>query len=262
MASSRGNLFYRILRWIGFALIFGSILISLPALDGGTREVDFITQLLRLVDRFFPPDLSVLPEVGQAFFETFQIATLATLFAVLFSILLAALSIDEISPWPLRFTLRVVLSALRTVPSLIWAVILVAMVGPTPRAGVIALTLYSMGYLGRFFLETLDASDRKPAQWLRQHGASPFQVFQFSLWPNIKASLQSQSLWMWEYNIRSASIIGYVGAGGLGLQLHIYQEYGQWNRFATVLLFFFAVVLTLELLSAAIRRSAQIRRSK
>lgn len=237
-----------------------SVILSLPALDGGSRSVDFFAQLWRLAARFFPPDLSVLPEVGRAFFETFQIATLATLFSVIFSIFVAAGTSEDLSPRWIRWSCRIFLSAIRTVPSLIWAVILVALVGPTPRAGVIALTLYSIGYLGRFFVESMDASDRLPAQWLHAHGAKPFQVFQYALWPNLKATLASQSLWMWEYNIRSASIIGYVGAGGLGLQLHIYQEYGQWNRFSTVLLVFFAVVLILEVLSALVRRSGRVER--
>ena len=240
--------------------VVGSVLVSIPALDGGSRPVDFLAQVFRLSGRFFPPDFSVLAEVGAAFFETFQIATLATLFSVVISVFIAAGTSEILSPVLVRWIFRLFLSFVRTVPSLIWAVILVALVGPTPRAGVIALTLYSIGYLGRFFIESIEASDKQPAQWLQAHGAKSFQVFQYSLWPNIKATLTSQSLWMWEYNIRSASIIGYVGAGGLGLQLHIYQEYGQWNRFSTVLLVFFAVVLVLEGLSALVRRAGRVER--
>ena len=89
---------------------------------------------------------------------------------------------------------------------------------------------------------------------LRALGARTIQSFQYGLWPHAKPLVWSYSLWMLKYNIRSAAIIGYVGAGGVGLQLYTYQEYYQWNKFATVLLFILALVTVLDFLGERVRK--------
>jgi phosphonate transport system permease protein len=121
-------------------------------------------------------------------------------------------------------------------------------------AGVAALPLYSVGCLGKFLSDIFEAADFRAAHYLRRAGASRWQAMQYGLWPDLRPQLWSQVLWMLEYNIRSASIIGYVGAGGIGLQLLRYQEFGQWDRFATVLLCIFLVVIGLDALSSRVRR--------
>ena len=87
-----------------------------------------------------------------------------------------------------------------------------------------------------------------------ESGAGRIQAFHYGLWPAVRPLIWSHTLWMLEYNIRSASIIGYVGAGGIGLQLLRYQEFGQWDRFATVLICIFAIVIGLDALSGWVRR--------
>ena len=151
---------------------------------------------------------------------------------------------------------------IRTIPSLIWAVIAVAAMGANAAAGVAALTLYSIGYLGKFFSEAFESVDISIARSLRGIGADPVQAFQYGIWPHAKPLVWSHGIWMLEYNIRSASIIGYVGAGGLGLQLHAYQEFHQWDRFATVLLCILVVVTLLDFLSERIRRRIARRQAK
>jgi phosphonate transport system permease protein len=146
------------------------------------------------------------------------------------------------------------MNAVRTLPSLIWALLAVAVVGANPLAGVIALTFYSTGYLAKFFADGFESADLKVSAGLRAMGAHPIQAFQYGLWPQARPQVFSQSLWMLEYNLRSAAIVGYVGAGGVGVQLHEYQEYAQWDRFATVLLCIFALVTALDLLGERIRR--------
>jgi phosphonate transport system permease protein len=145
------------------------------------------------------------------------------------------------------------LNVVRTIPSLIWALLAVALVGPNPLAGVIGLTFYSVGYLGKFFSEAFESLDFEVARGLRLLGADRIQAFQFGLWPAVRPIVASHALWMFEYNIRSASIIGYVGAGGIGLQLLRYQEFGQWDRFATVLLCILGIVIALDALSSWLR---------
>lgn len=247
---------HRLKRLLTTAAVLALIAYSLPALQTGAREVSLFQQAWRLAGEFFPPDLSVLPEVLKALGETIRIATLATLIAVVVSVVFAVASSRATGALWSRTPARLILSAIRTIPSLVWAVIAVALIGPSPRAGVIALAFYSIGYLGKFFAEILDQADPRPARWLRSQGAHPWQVFQYALWPDLRGALGAQSLWMWEYNIRSASIIGYVGAGGLGLQLHVYQEFGQWDRFCTVLILIFTLVVGLEFLSGLVKKNA------
>jgi phosphonate transport system permease protein len=223
-------------------------------IDGNERDLDVWQNLGRFLSDFFPPDLSVLGQTGAALVETIEIAILSTFFAIALSLVIGLGAAQTIAPKWLVVTMRMLLNVIRTIPSLIWAVIAVAAMGANAMAGVAALTLYSTGYLGKFFSEAFESVDMKVARSLRGIGADSMQAFQFGIWPHAKPLIWSHCIWMLEYNIRSASIIGYVGAGGLGLQLHAYQEFHQWDRFATVLICILIVVTLLDFLSERIRR--------
>ena len=227
---------------------------SLPALRGSGRDLDHAANLVRFVKRFFPPDFSVSGQILEALAETIQIAVLATCFSILFALPLAAAGAQTLSPRWLVAISRMLMNCIRTIPSLIWALIAVAVVGPYPLAGVLGLSFYSLGYLGKFFSDAFESVDLEVARGLRAIGAGRIQAFQHGLWPNARPLIWSYSLWMLEYNIRSASIVGYVGAGGVGVLLHVYQEYYQWDRFAAVLLFILALVTLLDLAGEWVRR--------
>lgn len=231
-----------------------AVVFSGTQIEGNERDLDIWQNLGRFLADFFPPDLSVVGQTGAALLETVEIAILATFFAIGLSLVIGLGAAQTIAPKWLVVTMRMLLNVIRTIPSLIWAVIAVAAMGANALAGVVALTLYSIGYLGKFFSEAFESVDMKVARSLRGIGADPLQAFQYGIWPHAKPLIWSHSIWMLEYNIRSASIIGYVGAGGLGLQLHAYQEFHQWDRFATVLICILCVVTLLDLLSERIRR--------
>jgi phosphonate transport system permease protein len=231
-----------------------AVVFSLPAMRGSEREMDYLGNFVRFAGYFFPPDFSVTGQTLIALRETFQIAVMATLFSILLSLPLAIAGAQTMSPRWLVVLARLVMNGIRTIPSLIWAVIAVAIVGPNPLAGVIALTLYSMGYLGKFFSDTFESVDFNVARGLRAIGADTVQSFKHGVWPYAKPFVWSHGLWMLEYNIRSAAIIGYVGAGGLGVQLHQYAEYRAWEKFATVLFFIFLLVSILDFLGEWIRK--------
>lgn len=233
------------LKALALLLIVG---ISWPALQGSDRDLDYAENILRITKSFFPPDWSIWREVLWGLWETTQISVMATALAALIAIPLSLGSSQKMSPLWLRSSILAFLSLVRAIPSLIWALISVAIVGPYPRAGVIALVFYSLGYLGKFFADALDSQDFQVPQVLMRSGLHPIQAFQFGLWPSVKKSFWHHILWMLEYNIRSASIIGYVGAGGLGTYLHIYQEYGRWDRFSFVIILIFLIALTFEAL--------------
>jgi len=226
---------------------------SASVLRGSGRDLDYLANISRFLSAFFPPDFSVAGQTMIGLWETVQIAVMATAFSIILSIPIAIAGAQTLSPRWLVFIARLLMNGIRTIPSLIWALLAVAVVGPNALAGVIGLTFYSVGYLGKFFSEAFESVDVDVARALRALGARTIQAFQYGLWPHAKPLVWSYSLWMLEYNIRSASIVGIVGAGGVGLQLHTYQEYYQWDKFATVLLFMFLLVSALDLLGERVR---------
>jgi len=189
------------------------------------RPADVVSGVKYFIKKFFPPDFSNFQLILQSLNETFQIAIVSTFIAVIFSLVIAVGASRNVSPTWLVQSVRMFLNITRTLPSLIWAFLFVIFFGPTPIAGVCALTFYSLGYLGKFFSESIESMDIKVARGLKLIGASPSQAFIYGLWPNVKAQVWSQSLWMLEYNIRSASIIGLVGAGGIGMELNKAMEW-------------------------------------
>lgn len=223
-------------------------------LQGSGRNLNYWENLTRFLGAFFPPDLSVTVEAMSALGETFQVAIMATFFSVLLSFPLAAAGSQNIAPRWLVVCSRMTMNMIRTIPSLIWALMAVVVVGANPLAGVIALTFYSIGYLGKFFSDTFESLDTDIAKGLRAIGADPVQAFQHGMWPHAKPLVVSYSLWMLEYNIRSAAIIGYVGAGGVGMLLHSYQEFRMWDKFGTVLLMILVLVTVLDFLGEWVRR--------
>jgi phosphonate transport system permease protein len=226
---------------------------SIVTIDGPRREVDVVGNLVRFLGYFLPPDTSALRPALAGLLETAQIASIATAVALFLSLPLGLSSARNLSTRPLVLATRMILNGIRTVPSLLWALLGVVLVGTNPVAGVLGLSLYSIGYLAKFTSDALEAADVRVPRALMRAGASRVAAFRYGLWPQVRATTWSHALWMLEYNVRSASIVGYVGAGGIGTWLHTYQEFGQWSRFATVLLIILVVVTLLDLVGEAVR---------
>ncbi len=231
-----------------------AVIFSLPALRGSGRDLDYFDNLVGFLERFFPPNFTDWRLLGEALIETFQIAVIATLISVLVSLPVAMAASLNIAPGWLVRVARFLLVCVRSIPGLIWALIAVAVCGANPLAGVVGLAFYSVGYLGKFFSDSFESIDSGVADGLRATGADAVQRFQYGIWPHAKPLVWSQTLWMLEYNIRSASIIGYVGAGGIGVWLQTYQELSRWDRFCAVLLCILAVVLVLDYAGERIRK--------
>jgi phosphonate transport system permease protein len=230
-----------------------AVVFSLPALRGSGRDLDYWSNFQRFIGQFIPPDFSIGSQVWEALIETGRMAVLATFFAGTLALLIAPMAARTVSPHWLVWPTRLFLNLIRSIPSLVWALLAVAIVGANARAGVIALTFYSLGYLGKFFSDAFESVDTRPAEALRAAKAHPVQAFQYGLWPEVKPLIWSHALWMLEYNVRAGTIIGYVGAGGVGTLLYTYQEFYQWNKFATVLCFILAIVTGLDLAGSRLR---------
>lgn len=235
-------------------LLFYFLMDSMLFFNQDQRNIDILKQVKRIGNDFFPPDFSQAQQIRISLIETIRMATLATFFATLISLIVALISSYRTSPVWLRPVGYLIVMLSRTIPSLILAVLSVALLGVNGFAGVLALSIYSIGYLSKFFTDILDQAQQSPYLWLKMEGTPFLTRFAFGLWPSLKSAFISKIFWMWEYNIRSAAIIGYVGAGGIGLLLHSYQEFGQWKKFSAVLIIIFMLILLLEGINYSIKK--------
>ncbi|AHY46301.1 PhnE: phosphonate ABC transporter, permease protein PhnE [Rubrobacter radiotolerans] len=220
----------------------------------------------RFVSQMFPPDLSgaTLRATGTGLVETFQMSFLGALVGAALALPLAALGtrgVREVGtsragrlarsvPY---HAARSVLNVFRSVPDILWALVFVVALGLGPFPGTLALAVHSAGVLGKLYSETLEAVPARPAEALAASGAGGFQIFLFARLPQAAAGFASLSLYQWECNIRSATILGFVGAGGIGQQILIAMNLFDYSRVATLVGATVLVVLAVDRLSAAVR---------
>jgi phosphonate transport system permease protein len=218
---------------------------------------DSMAAMARFAGEFFPPDMSpaFVQEVVQATAETFAMSAVGTLLAALFGLLFALPAARTHAGALWRVPVRLLLNALRAVPELVWASLMLIAAGLGPMAGTLALALHTTGVLGRLFAEAIENAPSGPAFALRAQGAHPAQVLMYATLPQVAPQLLSYTLYRWENNIRAASILGVVGAGGLGQLLSYHLGLFQMGRTATVLLAMLALVLAVDTASYFARRA-------
>jgi len=244
--------------WWGLALILLGW-----ALAGIGGELDNISgsagRLFSFLSLLFPASLQELTAIPWAtllgaLVETLQMAVIGTAGGIVVALPLAALSARNTGPKWVREPTRVLLNAIRTVPSLIWALLFVAAVGLGPFAGILALTLYSVGYLSKFFYEAFEAIDPGPQMALHELGASKLQQFQHAVWPAAKAAALSSCIFILEYNVRAATVLGIVDAGGIGFYMKEYIDFRFFPAVTASLIMVLVVVLALDTFSRKIRK--------
>lgn len=211
---------------------------------------DSLTQMSGYAARFMSPDLSTahLAAIVHGALETLAMSALGTLLAAIFGLLLALPAAGRLG-WPLRGFSRLLLNALRAIPELVWAVLMVLAAGLGPNAGTLALALHTTGVLGRLFAEALENTPQQPAAAIRLQGGSAWQAFCYGTLPNLWPQLLAYSLYRWENNIRMASILGLVGAGGLGQMLYVNLSLFQEAQASTVILAMLVLVFAVDALS-------------
>ncbi len=192
--------------------------------------------------------------LGASLVQTVQMALLGTAMGILLSFPLSIPASRNISSRGVQGVFRLLLNAIRTVPSIFWALLFVSFVGLGPVAGVFALACYSCGYLTKFFYEALEDADHRPAMALRSLGAGRLQTFVWATFPAARPALIGSCLFVFEYNIRAASVLGVVGAGGIGQDLMYYIEWREFPSAAAGLLMILGVVVALDSLSQWWRR--------
>jgi phosphonate transport system permease protein len=209
---------------------------------------DFITRL-------FPPDLAYLSLLGNATIETVQIAIWGTLLAILLSIPLAFLGARNTTPHVVVFHLtRLLLNALRAINELVFALIFVSAVGLGPFAGVLAVALHAAGMLAKFCAEEIEGVDKGPVEAQAACGGSRMQVILFGVVPQIVPQFIGYAIYRLDVSIRSATVLGLVGAGGLGFSLIQTMKLFKYHQTATCILVIFLLVLVSDWICARLRK--------
>ena len=187
--------------------------------------------------------------------ETLEIALWGTLLAVLSSVPLALLSARNYTPHRLVYlAARLLVSALRAVPELISALFLVLAYGFGPIAGVLALSLHAAGFLGKFYAEDIENADPKPQEALRAIGTHPLAVLRHAVLPEVLPKYIAYTLYVLDRNVRMATVVGLVGAGGIGQELKGRYDMYQYGHVATILVAIFITVFVLDQWAARLRR--------
>jgi phosphonate transport system permease protein len=212
-------------------------------------------QMGEYAGRFLHPDLSAdhLKAVWRGALETLAMSGLGTLLAMVLGMLLALPAAGRFG-WPLQGGARLLLNALRAIPELVWAALTVLAAGLGPNAGTLALALHTAGVLGRLFAEALENAPPEPAAAIRLQGGSQVAAFCFGTLPNLWPQLLAYSLYRWENNIRMASVLGFVGAGGLGQMLYTTLSLFQEAQASTVIIGMLVLVLLVDVLSDVLRQ--------
>lgn len=219
---------------------------------------DAPTQLYDLFTRMVPPNLETLPDLVEPTIETVHMSILATGFAVICSIPIAILAAENLSPNKATYALgKFIIAATRSVHDIIWALIFVLVFGPGAFAGILAMGLKSIGFIGKFFAEEIEEIDRNSVKSIRATGANRTMIMLYGIVPQIKAPFVGISAYRWDVNVRAATIVGLVGAGGIGVELNAAMGLLYWKDAMTILLIIFGLVIVSEVVSAYFREKVK-----
>ena len=215
--------------------------------DAGTQAIDMATRMV-------PPKWSYLSKLWIPIWDTINIATIGTLIALVIAVPIAFLAAHNTTPHPTvrAFALFIIVSS-RSINSLIWALMLVAIIGPGIFAGVIAISLRSIGFCAKLLYESIEEIDKTQVEAITATGATKAQQLGYGIVPQIMPSFAGIGVFRWDINIRESTVLGLVGAGGIGIQLDASISTLAWTQVSVILLCILATVFVSEWVSAKIR---------
>ncbi|GAB5469783.1 MAG: phosphonate ABC transporter, permease protein PhnE [Rhodospirillales bacterium] len=218
---------------------------------------DAPTQASDLIGRMLPPRWSYMERLWIPLWDTLNIATLGTLLGIVFAVPVAFLAARNTTPSRslIRPLALFVIVASRSINSLIWALLLVAIIGPGILAGVIAIALRSIGFIAKLLYEAIEEIDASQVEAVRATGASSAQVMDYAIVPQILPAFFGIAVFRWDINIRESTILGLVGAGGIGLQLQASLNVLAWPQVTLIFLVILATVVLSEWVSAKVRHA-------
>jgi len=246
-------------RWAGALVVTAALVAAARQVSSQTTWVfvlDAGVQLRDLTARMVPPAGGYATTLARPLIDTLHIATLGTVLGVLFALPLALLAARPTTPstlWARPLALLALVTS-RSVNSIIWALMLVVLLGPGLLTGVLAVALRSVGFVGRLVYEAIEEAPTVPVTAMEATGAGRAQALAFGLLPHVLPTMAGASIYRWEINIREATILGLVGAGGIGMALQASIDALAWSRVSVILLAILATVLVAEVVSARVRR--------
>ena len=209
--------------------------------------------MLDFFRRMLPPDLRVLPAALQGAVTTVEIALLGTATAAVLALPLGFLSARNVAPRSFFYPARAVLNFFRSVDTLVYALVFVAAVGLGPFPGVLAVVAYTTTSLAKLYGEAVEGIDPGPVDAITAAGATPLQILRFGVLPQVLPLFLSYVLYRLETNIRAATVLGFVGAGGIGFYLQTYLRMIDYPAASTVLLVTVAMVMLIDAISSRLR---------
>lgn len=215
--------------------------------DGMVNMGNFLTRMI-------PPDFSKFPLIVSLLVETLQMAIVGTVLGALLSLFMAFGAASNIAPKWLYYICRWTMNIIRSLPDLVIALMFVSAVGLGPFAGILAMTIGSIGSIGKIFAEAMEAAGRGPIVAMESVGASKRQIIHYGIVPQALPMLTSYTLLLFEGNVRGATILGLVGAGGIGLELTTAMNRYEYGHLCAMVICIIVLVTIIDQTSAIIRR--------
>ena len=234
-------------------VVLGFVSMGRVGLLNGSKVRPAVENLADFVGSLFPPNTDVLGTLIDAMLETIEIAFVGTLLGLLISMPLALLATRTLFGPLVSIPARMLISAVRTVPSLLWGVLFVIAYGLGPEAGALGVAFYTVGFLAKLYYESFEAVDQEVLEAVKGVGSSRLQLISYAVLPEAANAIISHLLFMFEYNIRASTIMGFVGAGGIGYYMFGYVQLLQYENLMMALLLTFVVVMAVDFLSSRLR---------
>ena len=251
----RYSLRERIVQWLWLGGIAIAAAWSVSALDiEWAFFADAHEQAADLISRMWPPRWTYLPRIVQPLIETLHIATLGTMIAIVFALPVAFLAARNTTYNQTTWLIgRAMLVMSRSINTVIWGLVFVAIFGPGPVAGICAVAARSIGFIAKLVAEAIEEVDAGQIEAVESTGASTLQVYGVAILPQILPVLIGTSIYRWDINVRESSVLGFVGAGGIGLLLYASINQFAWSQAIVILIAILGIVIISEALSAYVR---------
>ena len=212
-----------------------------------------LPNLAIVVDEMLQVESKYIPTALWAMFETIQMAFIGTVVGVAIALPLSMLAARNLNSKYIYGPIRALLAATRTFPSILWALLFVIMVGLGPFAGVLAIIMYTIGFIAKLQYEVIETIDSDPMDVISSIGVSKFQLIRYVVIPESASHLLGQMLYMFDYNVRQTSILGLVGAGGIGFYIINYIKFFEYGKAAVFMIVVLVTVLAIDWFSVKIR---------
>lgn len=250
----------RLLTWFGWLALIVLTVVCWRIMTEGTIWAfveDAPRQAADIFGRMLPPRWSYANQLWLPLWDTLNIATIGTLLAIVMATPLAFLAARNTTPSAafIRPIALLIIVSTRSINALIWGLLLVAILGPGVLAGIIAIAFRSIGFIGKLLYEAIEEIDERQVEAIAATGASRAQVIAYGIVPQILPAFATICVFRWDINIRKSTVLGLVGAGGLGLALEASLNTLAWPQVSIILLMILSTVIVSEWITARVRRS-------